>query len=116
MRALTIEPVDPETDQARLSFRRALVSEIGARLATAREHGHLADTDPALAAPAIVGALLAGLLGPLAPAIAAEEPAARSAVQALALQVLRGVGIVDARARGLVVQAKWPASEKAVVA
>ena len=32
----------------------------------------------------------------------------RDSVQALTLNALRGLGVVDARARGLVVQAVWP--------
>jgi hypothetical protein len=54
-----------------------------------------------------VGALVEGLIGPLAPD-AANAGAARAAVQALTLFALRAVGIVDARARGLVVQSALP--------
>jgi len=43
------------------------------------------------------------LLGPLAAA-----PARREDVQAVALLALRALGVIDARARGLVVQAAWP--------
>jgi hypothetical protein len=52
-----------------------------------------------------VGALIEGLIGPLA---AATEGRVRERVQALTLFALRALGVVDARARGLVVQAPVP--------
>jgi AcrR family transcriptional regulator len=103
--AVLSEPVDAEIDRARLAFRKSLVAEFEQRISAARDGGHLADTDPALAAPALTGALLEGLVGPLA---AATEANGRDAVRVLALFGLRAVGIVDARARGLVVQAVLP--------
>lgn len=107
--AVTVEPVDPEIDAPRLAFRRALTAEFAECLTAARAAGHLADTDPALAAPALVGALLESLVGPLAPDANPAAAGGRDAVQALALFALRAVGIVDARARGLVVQTALPA-------
>jgi AcrR family transcriptional regulator len=106
--AATAEPVDPEIDQVRRSFRRALIAELATRLGVAREAGHLGDTDPALAAPAIMGALIEALLSPSAPPPDDDAGGERNSVQALALMALRAAGIVDARARGLVVQAPWP--------
>lgn len=103
-RAVLSEPVDTETDQARKAYREALVAEFEQRIVAARASGHLADIDPALAAPALLGAVLEGLVGPLAP----PEGDKRDAVRMLALFGLRAVGIVDARARGLVVQAVVP--------
>jgi AcrR family transcriptional regulator len=104
--ALTAEPVDPDIDKARLAFRRALASEIE-RLLGGEQTAEIA---PALAAPAVLGGLLEGLVGPLAQGegTVAKD---REAAQMLTLMVLRGVGIVDARARGLVVQTPWPAAE-----
>ena len=106
--ALTAEPVDPDIDRARLAFRRALAGEIKRRLTG----DHVPDIAPALAAATVLGALLEGLIGPLAPNGAAEVKE-REIVQTLALMALRGLGVVDARARGLVVQAPWPAVENA---
>lgn len=108
--ALTAEPVDPESESARAAFRRALVAEFSARIVAAAEGGHIRDIEPALAAPALVSALLEGLVGPLAPEWSADPAKGREAVQTLALFVLRGLGIVDARARGLVVQSPLPDS------
>ncbi|MGB9370023.1 MAG: TetR/AcrR family transcriptional regulator, partial [Xanthobacteraceae bacterium] len=78
------------------------------RLTTAMTGGHLPDQDAAVAAPALLGALIEGLVGPLA-ATASADAKARDAVQAITLFALRAVGVADARARGLVVQAQMPA-------
>jgi len=100
--ALIAEPVEPELDAGRLDFRRALAAEIETRIKTAIAHRLLPEQDARLAAPAIVGALMEGLIGPLAPS--AEAASAREAVQSATLLALRALGVVDARARGLVAQ------------
>ena len=63
-----------------------------------------------MAAPALIGALIEGLVGPLA-ADASDAGRARAKVQALTLFGLRALGIVDARARGLVVQTVMPSPD-----
>jgi len=98
------EPVDADIDALRMEFRRALVTELEARINTAMTAHHLPEQDARVAAPAIIGALLEGLVGPLAPAPAAT----RESVQAITLFALRALGIVDARARGLVAQCALP--------
>jgi AcrR family transcriptional regulator len=103
--ALIAEPVEPEIEAARVSYRRALAGSFEARIRAAFAGGHLPDQDAATAAAALVGALIEGLIGPLA---AATEGRARERVQALTLFALRALGVVDARARGLVVQAPVP--------
>jgi AcrR family transcriptional regulator len=106
--ALLAEPVDAEIDAVRLGYRKRLVAQLQERIATASSGGHLPDQDPQLAACAIVGALLEGLIGPLA-ADPGDDPAKmRAAVQSLTLHCLRALGVVDARARGLVVQIALP--------
>ena len=104
--ALIAEPVDPDLDILRLKFRRQLASELETRIATAIGHRLLPDQDARVAAPAIVGALMEGLVGPLAPA--SDGVSAREAVQAVTLLALRALGVVDARARGLVAQVVLP--------
>jgi AcrR family transcriptional regulator len=101
------EPVDAEVDAVRLDFRQAVAGELERRIKTAIDGGHLPDLDQRLAAPAIVGALTSGLIGPLAPG-ADDASAAREAVQTATLLALRALGVVDARARGLVAQCKLP--------
>ena len=105
--AVIAEPVDAEVDAMRLDFRRSLAAELEARIAAAIAGRHLPDQDAGVAAPAIVGALLEGLIGPLAPR-PADAAAAREAVQTATLLALRALGVVDARARGLVAQCVLP--------
>ena len=111
--ALIGEPVDADTENARLIFRTALATELGKRLSVAMNGGHLPEQDIAAAAPALLGALIEGLVGPLAPAVHDDAAGTRDAVQTLTLFALRAVGVSDARARGLVVQTRVPAREKA---
>ena len=99
--AAIAEPVDAGLDAARLAFREALAAEFSARIAAAVSGGHLPDQDAALSAAAVVGLLVEGLVGPLAPDASGRE---RAVVQSLALVALRALGVADARARGLVVQ------------
>ena len=102
------EPVDAEADRVRLVYRKALAAEIEARLALAIREGNLPEQDAHRSAAAAVGALLEGLIGPLA-ADAGNDPAhGRDAVQALTLLALRAFGVPDPRARGLVVQIALP--------
>jgi AcrR family transcriptional regulator len=111
--ALVAEPVEPDIDVVRMSYRRALAQAFEGRIRTALGGGHLPDQDAALAACALVGALIEGLIGPLAPARAEGIAAASARIQALTLLALRALGVVDARARGLVVQTAIPAQDGA---
>src|ERR1700731_4688584 len=109
--AVLAEPIDQTIDGPRLDARRALTTEIETRVRAAIAGGHLPDQDAAVAALALVGLMLEGLIGPLAPAAAAGSP--RANVQLLTLLALRGLGVVDARARGLVVQTALPEEDAA---
>ena len=106
--ALIAEPVDAETDDARLSFRAGLVGEFGKRLSTAMNARNLPEQNIAVVAPALAGALIEGLIGPLAAPASEDAATARDAVQTVTLFALRAVGVVDAHARGLVVQTRMP--------
>ncbi len=101
--AIISEPVDVDVAPARLAGRQAIAGEIESRLKVAIGGGFVPAQDAALSATAIIGALHEGAIGPLAPA---SQDAARlhEAVQMLTLFALRAVGVLDARARGLVVQ------------
>jgi AcrR family transcriptional regulator len=101
------EPVDAQVDAMRLDFRQSLAAELEARINAAIAGRHLPEQDASVAAPAIIGALMEGLLGPLAPS-PANAAAARAAVQSATLLALRALGVVDARARGLVAQCVLP--------
>jgi AcrR family transcriptional regulator len=96
--AAIAEPVEAELDAARLSFRKALAAEFSSLIAAAV--AHLPEQDAALSAAALVGLLVEGLIGPLAPDAVGRE---RAVVQSLTLIALRALGVADARARGLVV-------------
>jgi AcrR family transcriptional regulator len=101
-------PVEPALDVARSAYRQALVSQFERLVRSAVQAGHLPDQDATLAAAALTGALSAAIVGTLA-RDASDHPApARATVQALTLFALRGLGVIDARARGLVVQAALP--------
>jgi AcrR family transcriptional regulator len=110
--AVIAEPVDAEIDAVRLDYRKTLAAELQKRIATAVEGGHLPEQDAGLAAAALVGALLEGLIGPLAPKPPDDPAAARETVQMLTLLLLRALGVVDARARGIVVQVAMPTTEE----
>jgi AcrR family transcriptional regulator len=108
--AVLADALDREVDALRLRHRRALAAEFEMRIRAAIDAGHLPDQDAAIGAAVLMGALLEGLVGPLAPDL--DDPGRqKDAVQATALLVLRALGIVDARARGLVVQTAWPADD-----
>jgi AcrR family transcriptional regulator len=106
--ALIAEPVEPEIDRARASYRRALAAELEKLIRRALDAGRLSDQDAALAAPALLGALIEALIGPHAPPSPAVPGQVRARVQMLTLFALRALGVVDARARGLVVQTVVP--------
>lgn len=102
--AVLAEPVAANIDALRLEFRNALATELEKRIKIAISGQHLPDQDARVAALAIVGALLEGLLGPLA----SPGSSTREAVQAVSLFALRALGVIDARARGLVAQCVLP--------
>jgi AcrR family transcriptional regulator len=97
-----------------LSALAAAIVTFAARALAARQlcfaltvdGGHLPEQDAALAAAALIGALSAGIVG--MPAVEHDPAKARARVQMLTLFALRGLGVVDARARGLVVQTALP--------
>ena len=98
----------PESKRCGSNIAEALADELRRRIDAAMAAAHVPRQDTALAAPALVGALLEGLIGPLAPQSSTEQNDARAAVQTLTLLSLRALGVVDARARGLVVQTVLP--------
>ncbi len=97
------EAVDAEVDVMRVDFRQSLAGELERRINIAIGLRFLPEQDARLAALAIVGALMEGLLSPQAPGYA-DAAAAREAVQTVTLFSLRALGVIDARARGMVAQ------------
>lgn len=111
--AMIADPAEFEVEAVRVAFRRALTEEFQTRIAAAMQAGHLPAQDVRVAAAALVGALVEGLIGPLAPENQDDPARMRDAVQTLTLLSLRALGVVDARARGVVVQIALPAAEDA---
>jgi AcrR family transcriptional regulator len=99
--AALAEPIDAELDVVRISFRQKVAVEFSTLIAAAMAGRHLPEQDAALAAAALIGLLVEGLIGPLASDATGRE---REVVQSLTLIALRALGVADARARGLVVQ------------
>ena len=88
-------------------FRHAIAAEFGGRIANAIEAGHLPAQDSSRGAAAVLGALAECTVGPLARS-AGDAAERREAVLAAALFALRGLGVADARARGLIIQVPTP--------
>lgn len=105
--AAIAEPIDAELDAVRTTFRQSLATEFATLIQATIAAGHLPEQDTRLAAAALTGLLVEGLIGPLAPDASGRE---RDIVQSLALIALRALGVADARARGLVVQTTMPAA------
>ena len=103
------EPVDVDVTASRLASRREIAGEVASRIEAAVRAAHLPAQDTRLAASALLGALHEALLGPLAPDNLDDPAKLRDTVQSVTLLALRAVGVMDARARGLVVQAVLPA-------
>jgi AcrR family transcriptional regulator len=108
--AVSAEPVDAAVGGLRLAARKAFAAELEARIRAAIAGGHLPEQDVAAAAGALVGLLVEGLIGPLAPP--SDAARARDTVQTITLLALRALGVVDARARGLVVQTALPPQDE----
>jgi AcrR family transcriptional regulator len=101
--ATIAEPVDPLVEPIRLKFRKLLADELASRIAAAVASGHLPEQDASFAAVGVLGLLVEGTVGPLAPQSSGRE---RELVQSLTLTALRALGLADPRARGVVVQTK----------
>ena len=86
----------------RFAFRRNIGDEFENLIRAAIAAGHLPDQPPTVMAAAVIGATVESLVGPLAPNSAGPDDE-YAAVQTLTLFALRALGVVDARARGLVI-------------
>jgi AcrR family transcriptional regulator len=89
--ALIAEPVDPEIDSARLEYRRALGKVFEAMIAEGIETGEFAPQNVEASAACLVGALIEGLVGPLAPDSDAVERESEALVEAIVAFCLRAL-------------------------
>jgi AcrR family transcriptional regulator len=92
--ALVAEPVEPEVDAARLAYRRALARVFEGILADGINAGEFPPQDVEASAACLVGALIEGLVGPLAPVPGAADDG-ENLVEAIALFCLRVVSGKD---------------------
>ncbi len=90
--ALIAEPVDPEIDRARLQYRHALGEAFGRILADGVRTGEFPAQDLEAGAACVVGAMLEGLVGPLAPRGDGRDEATRRVTEAIVAFCLRAVG------------------------
>lgn len=102
--AMLAEAPESGTEAGRFAFRRNIGNEFESLIRAAIAAGHLPDQPPAAMAAAVIGAIVESLVGPFA-SNAPGPDAEYMSVQALTLFALRALGVVDARARGLVLQA-----------
>lgn len=104
--AVLAEPLGSGGEPARGAYRTALVREFKSRIGAALAANMLPPQEPELAAAALVGALLEGLVGPGILAAGGPGCAEHAAVEALSLFLLRALGIPDPHARGLVMSTR----------
>lgn len=105
---LLAESGEPELELFRRAYRKAVAAEIETRIKAAIAAGRLPAQDTRLAASAILGALVEALINPSSPAVPDGPSRAQDEVRAVTLLVLRGLGVADAQARGIVVQTILP--------
>lgn len=106
--ALLAESADPEVEGFRRGYRKALAEEVEKRITAAMVAQRLPEQDAGVTARAVVGALLESLIEPKASPGPDDPARIHDKVRTLTLLVLRGLGVVDAQARGLVVQTVLP--------
>ena len=103
------EPVDVDVTASRLASRREIVGEIAGRIDAAVRAGHLPAQDTSSPRPRCSARCTSRWSGRSPPENLDDPGKLRDAVQTVTLLALRAVGVMDARARGLVVQAVLPA-------
>lgn len=101
--AVGSDATEASVEHLRRDFRRALADEIAMRIEAAIASGYLPEQDSNLSGAALIGAAIEGLSA--SQGTAKQESYDRDAIRAVCLLGLRAVGVADARARGLVVQA-----------
>lgn len=103
MVALITGPVEPDLEAMRMSYRQVLTDQFEKLIRRAVDSGQLTDPNAACCAPALISVLTDGLIAKLASIPPGDSAKARFEIQQLAVFALRGLGVTDARARGLVV-------------
>ena len=104
--ALIAEPVGHDVDAVRVKYRKALAGAFETRIRAAMAAGHLPRSGCGRGRAGIGRRADRRLDRPVGAAGRRDPAKQRAAVQALTLFALRALGVVDARARGLVVQTR----------
>ncbi len=105
---LLAESGEPELERFRRAYRKSLADEIESLIKLAVAAGRLPAQDARLAAVAIVGAMVEALISRFNPSQVDDASHRPDQIRSLTLLVLRGLGIADAQARGIVVQTVLP--------
>lgn len=95
--ALIAEPCDPEIDQARLAYRRAIGEQFQEIIAEGVAGGEFPSQDPSLAAACTVGAMMEALVGPLEPAATKVKDGGEVLVVQVVQYCLRAVTAPEVR-------------------
>ncbi|MBI2312364.1 MAG: TetR/AcrR family transcriptional regulator [Betaproteobacteria bacterium] len=97
--ALIAEPCDPEIDQARLVYRRAIGEKLQRIIADGVTTGEFPAQDPRVAASCVVGAMMEALVGPLAPESIQLKAGSQDFVSEIVRFCLRAVTAPESRPR-----------------
>lgn len=103
--ALIAEPCEPEIDQARLVYRRAIGERFEQIIASGVAAGEFPPQDPRIAASCAVGAMMEALVGPLAPESSQIEKGSGDFVAQIVRFCLGAVSVADSLEPNLVLPA-----------
>ena len=92
---LIFEPIDPEVESTRLKYRRALARMFETIIREGIAAGEFRDVDPEIAGTCLVGALMEGLTGSLAPDASGIKERADEIADAIADICLAAVSKAD---------------------
>lgn len=92
---LIFEPIDPEVESTRLKYRRALARVFETIIREGIAAGEFRDVDPEIAGTCLVGALMEGLTGSLAPDASGIKERADEIADAIADICLAAVSKAD---------------------
>jgi AcrR family transcriptional regulator len=98
--ALIAEPCEPEIDQARLVYRRAIGEQFKQIIAEGIAAGEFPAQDAGLIAACMVGAMMEALVGPLAPESSTIKEGGREFAEQIAAFCLNAVAAVDSAPPG----------------
>lgn len=99
--ALIAEPCEPEIDQARLVYRRAIGEKFRQIISDGVTTGEFPLQDPSIAASCAVGAMMEALVGPLAPESSKIKDGSSDFINQIVQFCVRAVAAPDLRTQTL---------------